>query len=137
MRFHRGVFFWRTPARSAWLSVTSLGFSIGAATHAADILAPGWRPYASAPLPIELFWTSLIAVDVAIIVLLVLRPRAGLIAALLLMVTDVSVNSYAALAVYPGRWWWPALWMQGAFLLWIALTAPWLLARLGRERGEA
>lgn len=71
-------------------------FSIGAVTHALDFLRLGWRPYQGPPILLEAFWTSLVVLDLAVVVLLVSGARrAGIVLALAVMVCDVFANNYA------------------------------------------
>ncbi len=80
----------RNRAREA-LSIYMLSFGAGALNHARDFLAFGVRPYGMAPLPVELFWTSLVVLDRAVVALLVMRRRrAGLALAVTVMIVDVA-----------------------------------------------
>lgn len=78
------------------LAIYSVCFAIGAFNHARDFLAYGWRPYAWAPVPLEMFWSSLIIFDCLAVMLLGLRIRKhGLILAAVIMTLDVTANTYA------------------------------------------
>lgn len=71
-------------------------FGIGAFNHARDFLAYGWRPYSWGPTVLEIFWTSLILLDLLIIALLLSRfKRSGLLLAGAIMIADVVANTYA------------------------------------------
>lgn len=71
-------------------------FALGALSHALDFLTGGWRPYDIAPLPIEVFWSSLVAIDLVIMAILLFDyRRLGGSLALAVMLTDVAVNTYA------------------------------------------
>lgn len=118
------------------------GFAVGTLTHARDVLLYGWAPERGAPLPVELYWTSLTVVDALTILLLFVRPRLGLWLAIAVMVSDVAVNSYAALTFFKGQFSLPALGVQVAFLLFLLVTAPWLMSGgdssgFNRRRGNA
>ena len=55
----------------------------------------GWLPYHNAPLPLNFFWTALVALDLMAAVLLLMRPDVGLIMSMVLMCADVAVNAWA------------------------------------------
>jgi hypothetical protein len=65
-------------------------FAIGTATHLNSILHGWWLP--NHPL-LNAYWASLALLDPLAILLLIRSPRLGLLLALLLMLTDVGVNS--------------------------------------------
>jgi len=89
------------PSRARWpLAVYILCFSIGALNHGGDFLRSGWRPYGWGSIPLELFWTSLIAFDLTVIGLLLSgRRRLGLSLAAIIMTLDVAANTYALLGL--------------------------------------
>ena len=88
------------PTKHVVVAAYALCFALGALSHAKDFLVYGWRPYELAPLPIEVFWSSLILVDLAIIsVLLSKYQRVGVFLALSVMLADVSVNTYATIVL--------------------------------------
>ena len=89
------------PNRSRWaLAIYVIGFAIGALSHGRDFMVFGWRPYAWGPLPLEIFWTCLIALDAAVVGLLLSgRRRLGLSVAAAIMTVDVAANTYAMLAL--------------------------------------
>lgn len=71
-------------------------FTIGVLSHGHDFLTYGWRPYRWGSIPLEMFWTSLILLDVSVVALLLIgRRRSGLLAAFTIMILDVAANSYA------------------------------------------
>lgn len=71
-------------------------FTIGVLSHGHDFLTYGWRPYRWGSMPLEVFWTSLILLDVSVIALLLIGwRRSGLLAAFTIMILDVAANSYA------------------------------------------
>ncbi len=79
------------------LGVLIGGFSIGTFNHARDFWMLGWRPYSGVPLQLEVFWTSLVVLDLAAVALLSLgKRRAGLNLAMAIMIVDVSANAYAS-----------------------------------------
>ncbi len=56
------------------------------------IIHRGWLP---GPPLINAYWASLTALDPLAVILLIHSPRAGLILALAIMLTDVAINSVA------------------------------------------
>jgi hypothetical protein len=64
--------------------------------HAADVLHGGWLPYHFAPLPINVFWTSLVLWDALSAALLWRWPRLGLPFGVVVMLIDVGVNGWWA-----------------------------------------
>ena len=85
------------PAVVGALAVYVTCFTVGTLSHARDFLVAGWRPYRSGVLPLDAFWTSLVGLDAAVVgQLLAGFRRAGLLAALAVMVADVAANAYAS-----------------------------------------
>jgi hypothetical protein len=85
------------PKRTRWaLALYVACFCVGASNHAYDFLRFGWRPYRWGSIPLEIFWTSLIALDLLVVGFLVAgRRRSGLILAAVVMTSDVAANAYA------------------------------------------
>ena len=87
----------RTPAPLAvrlTIAVYILAFAIGASTHALDFVRHWPRPYRGVPWPVELFWSALLPLDLAVVALLAGgRRRAGLGLAVAVMVADVAINT--------------------------------------------
>ena len=79
------------------LLIYIVAFAIGTTTHLDSILHGWWFP--RHPL-LNAYWTSLALVDPLTIILLLRAPRLGLPLALVVMVTDVAINSVAG---PPGR----------------------------------
>jgi hypothetical protein len=115
-----------------WLrAFQAICFVAGGLSHARDMWHGGWLPYGWAPLPLNLFWTSLLAWDLLAAGLLLWRPRAGVVLALLIMVADVVVNSFWTASVGPLGWEENLpLQLQTLFLGFVAGAAPliWLAA---------
>ena len=122
----------RTPSAFA-LGVLLLGFAWGTFTHASDFVAYGWMPYRMAGPAMNGFWNALVFLD-AIVLALLLSPfrRMALVAAALLMVADVGVNSYAAFALELEGFG-PAVAIQSAFLGFIIGALPFLWPRMECE----
>ena len=95
--------------------------AVGTTTHALTLLRYGWAwDYGGVPVWVARFWTSLVAVDPAVVALLFIRPAIGVWATVALMVADVSINVWV-IASYGGT-----LWMvltQAVFLLFVLATA--------------
>lgn len=75
-------------ARVVWV----LGFLVGTVSHVVDLASAGAETYAGYPGPIRLFWLSLTLLDPAVIALVLLRRRAGVMLGVAVMVADVAVN---------------------------------------------
>jgi hypothetical protein len=101
-------------------------FCVGAFSHARDFASSGWRPYAASPAILEVYWTSLLFLDLLVVALLLLRSmRVGLLLAISVMITDVAANAYASFWLgIPGFD--TGLPLQAAFLGFILGSAPFL-----------
>jgi hypothetical protein len=73
-------------------SLCFLGACLG---HAIQVWQGGWLPYRFAPLPLNAYWTALTFLDPLAAVLLLWRPRIGLILALFIIASDVAINYLA------------------------------------------
>jgi len=71
-----------------------LGFLAGTVSHVLDIWHGGFMPYTSSPLPFNVYWSSLTFFDPLAIILLFYFPYAGMVMAVLIMVSDIAVNLY-------------------------------------------
>ena len=95
-------------------------FTIGVLSHGRDFLTHGWRPYRWGSIPLEMFWTSLILLDVSVVALLLVGwRRSGLLAAFAIMTLDVAANSYGLFGMGIQAFA-PKLVMQTAFLGFVA-----------------
>ena len=103
--------------------IWTICFLVGASTHAVDIGYYGWLPYTFMPLPFNIYWTLLLPLDLLAATLLWIWRKAAIVLAILIMVSDVAVNCYAAFWVMDD---WPIapLVIQTAFLLFVLATAP-------------
>jgi len=72
------------------LLVYAIAFLIGTSTHLAGILRGLWFPHH--PL-LNAYWTCLLFLDPLTVVLLVRTPKAGVLLALIIMLSDVLINS--------------------------------------------
>jgi hypothetical protein len=123
--------------RLRWLyAVCLLGAGLN---HVRDILQGGWLPYRGAPLTLNWYWTSLAVLDLAAAVLLLRRPRTGLVLTAAIIVSDVAVNTYGQWGLgYRGWYFTVSLQLQTLFLglLVGSLPVAWRGARPG-EPGVA
>jgi hypothetical protein len=103
----------------------ALCFMVAGLGHVADIWSEGWMPYVEAPDALNFYWTSLAAADFSAVVLLLARPRVGLALAILIMVSDVLINSYATYAIHVLAPDWP-LQLQSLFLGLVLGGTPYL-----------
>ncbi len=103
-----------------------LAFTGASYNHIADLARHGLFPYTSlfgVPPALNIYWTSLTLLDPLAILLLFLRPRAGCLFYLLIMLTDVPINIYANMVYWEQPLFEsPGLIMQIAFLLFLLLT---------------
>jgi len=104
-------------------------FGYGAITHAADFVQIGWLPYRAGLPVMNLFWNLLVVLDAAVVALLLARwRRCGLLLALLVMILDVAINSYAWYGLGMGGMG-TALQLQSMFLGFILGSLPFLWPR--------
>ena len=104
----------------------AIPFLAAASLHARDIAVGGFLPYDFAPLPMNVFWTALLPLDLAVPLLLFLRKlRAALVLGLAIMVCDVAINAYAMLG-FGWNEFAPSLAMQSGFLGYLIGVAPFL-----------
>ncbi|MDR6866581.1 hypothetical protein J2Y69_001174 [Microbacterium resistens] len=78
--------------RSAVQVVWIAGFLIGTASHILDLIAGGTDTYGGFPPALRAFWLSLTVLDPLTALLVLLRKRAGIILAIVVMLTDIAVN---------------------------------------------
>lgn len=74
------------------LAFCLLGAGLG---HVIQLWQGGWLPYRFAPLSLNAYWTALTFLDPIAAILLLWRPRIGLILALLIIISDVAINFFA------------------------------------------
>ena len=124
-----------TSAQRVLPTFMALCLTLAGLGHWHDIATAGWRlAYAPAPLALNIYWSSLAVADIAAAVLLLLRRRTGLVFTLVILVSDVAINSYATyqLHLLEGGW---ALQLQSLFLGLVlgSLPALWPHARPPRS----
>ncbi|MBP1240352.1 hypothetical protein ABID92_002050 [Frigoribacterium sp. PvP120] len=116
------------PHRAArllrWLWIA--GFAVGTTTHVTDLVVGGADVYADFHPALRAFWVSLTLWDPLVIVLLLLRRRAGVVLGLVVILTDIAVN-WSVIAVVGGIPVWGAV-NQTAFAA-LLLASARLLAR--------
>nr|WP_315476670.1 hypothetical protein [uncultured Undibacterium sp.] len=84
-----------TTSERTILLLLSLCLAAGGSTHVIDIARGGFLPYNDYPLPLNMFWTSLVALDFIAVFLLWKNRNAGVLLTTAIMCADVAVNSYA------------------------------------------
>jgi hypothetical protein len=91
------------PARalSAVRALWVVGFVVGTTTHAVDLVVGGSNVYSDFPLGVRLFWVALTLLDPAVVVLIVLRRRSGIVLGSAVIIADIVVN-WTAFAVVGG-----------------------------------
>ena len=128
---------WRDYPRAVKVLFASyaLCFLWGTYNHVVDLRHGGFLPYTYAPLPINVYWTSLTLLDPLAALLLFLLPYHGMVLAVLIMVSDIAVNLYAAYVLFPGAMMpdTPLL-SQIAFGLFLFVTVPIAWKRLRKAR---
>ena len=72
--------------------VSIAGFVIGTTTHVFDLVIGGVNIYEPLPMAVRIFWISLTLFDPLVVVLLVLRRRAGIVFGLAVILVDIVVN---------------------------------------------
>ncbi|HVX13603.1 MAG TPA: hypothetical protein VHC22_20635 [Pirellulales bacterium] len=106
--------------------------------HANDIVQGDWFPYRHAPLSMNVYWTSLVALDPLAAVLLWLKPRVGLAVTLAIMVSDVAVNSYGVHGLdYHGWYACGSLQLQAMFLRFVVGSLPFVWPNGNRSNAES
>lgn len=114
------------------------GFLYGTRNHIVDILHDGFLGYTYVPLPINIYWTALTFLDPAAVVLLILFPFAGMVLSVVIMATDIIINTSVTLYDYSrlGILSLDRLPLQIAFALFLFLTTPiaWRRIRTGTAR---
>jgi hypothetical protein len=104
---------------------------VGAASHIADLLRGGLRPYPWAPGWLNLFWSSLAVLDSLAALLLVRGRRAGVDLSCAIMAADLAANWYAVYGVqHSGFLAQPGLQRLTAFALFLFATGPFVRPRL-------
>jgi hypothetical protein len=101
-----------------------LGFAIGTTTHILDLILGGAAAYAGFPDLVRLFWVSLTVLDPLVIVLVLLRRRAGIYLGIGVIVVDIVVN-WTVLLTLGGISWWGVI-SQTLFAVFLGVSAPHL-----------
>jgi len=127
--FYRSLFDFRIkqlhPVRF-FFAVYIFGFAYGTRNHIVDILPDGWLGYDFVPFPINLYWTLLTFFDPLAILLLLLSPLAGIILSVLIMASDIAINTGVTVYFYyqTGMLTFDRLPLQIAFGIFVFLTSP-------------
>lgn len=72
------------------------GFLLGACAHIRDIIWRGFPPYTDVPLAINVYWTSLIVLDLLVASCLLVQRRLAALLAVAVMASDILVDVYEA-----------------------------------------
>ena len=111
-------------------------FVVGTCTHVENTLRAGAVPLPLQPLAFNVYWTSLTLLDPLAALLLVVRPRLGLVLGAAIMASDVSVNAYAFRPRGALRLEWP-FWLQVAFATFVLAATPYIWRRVRVRRPAA
>jgi hypothetical protein len=105
-------------------AILAAGLAAAGAMHVVVLLERGPVGSSDQPLVFNVFWTSLAVADPLGALLLNVRPRAGIVVTLAIMIADVSVNlpAFGHLGPFsPANW---RLWVQIGFALFAMVAAP-------------
>ncbi|MEM9053862.1 MAG: hypothetical protein AAGB16_00935 [Pseudomonadota bacterium] len=118
-----------------WVSVVL--FLLGAAIHAFDIAVGGWLPYTYVPDWINAYWTALLPLDLAAAIMMWRRMKLGIILALLIMISDVWINTLAHAILGGGSIFWGYI-IQVMFLgFLLAFVGPyWAMTQKDRKNAD-
>ncbi len=83
----------------AILGIYSAGFLVGTSTHVLGIVQDGLLAHRG-PLWLNIYWDLLTLLDPLTVLLLWTRIKLGVGLSVLVMVTDISVNTYAYISGY-------------------------------------
>ena len=123
--------------RSIWAAC----LLVGAANHVRILLRHGlFWDYHGAAWPSALYWSSLTVADPLVAVLLFVRPKAGIVATIFLIATNVAHNLavtayHAPAGEFLARAANPFMIAQILFLLFVAATAPLAWRDVARGAG--
>jgi hypothetical protein len=108
-----------------------IGFAEGTAAHVRDLVRGGIHAYASFQVPLQVFFVSLVVLDLLVVVLVAFARRAGVWLAAGVMALDIAANwigNWPALQADPVRLLRPTgLLPITLFGLFVLLTSPFLL----------
>ena len=127
---------YRAVRQDSVLAIYVFAFTVGTISHVVDILRSGFLPHNRYHWSLNLFWTSLTFLDPLAIVLLLLRAKAGILLAGLIMFLDVAVNLAAGVHEYlaTGRFRMWGLYTQVPFAVFILATASSLWSAFGADQ---
>jgi membrane protein HdeD len=105
-------------------AILAAGLAAGGSMHVVMLIERGPIAASGQPLAFNVFWTSLAVADPLGALLLNVRPRAGILVTLTIMIADVSINLPASthLGLFsPASW---RLWVQTGYALFAMVAAP-------------
>lgn len=114
------------------VALYSFGFLYGTKNHLVDIQQDGFLGYTYVPWPINLYWTLLTFADPLTVFLLLSFPLWGLKLAVLIMASDILINSSVTFYFYQqtGIWGDGRLGLQVAFGIFVFTTYPYLRRKI-------
>lgn len=133
---NKSIYLWKTKPRMirGFLIFYAICFLIGSLQHGMDIFQGGLFPYTSVPRLLNIYLTSLVAVDLMIAILVLIRPIAGLMLAMLIMASDLFVDFYAS------YFYWNTSIMTNTrlqllvgFGCFVFISAPWLMKEIKKK----
>ena len=109
------------------------GLAAGTCSHVENLVRLGLIPLPDQPLAFNFFWTSLTLLDPLGALLLIVRPRVGILLTVAIMTADVTVNTIAF--GQHGMSWAnnSFLYCQTAYGLFALATAPYVWRGAGRS----
>ena len=115
-----------SPKARVLLAVYFVAFIVGALSHAIDFYGE-FPPYGQYPVPLQIFWSSLLPIDIALAVMIFVATRPVLLFAPLLMLADVIANTYATYNFWHTTFARnPGLWFQVAYFIYAVVASPLL-----------
>lgn len=104
-------------------TIMIVALATGTTTHVALVWRWGLIADTSQPPAFNYYWAALTLLDPLAALFLLLAPRAGLILTIAIMISDVSINFFAARLDGGGFPW--SFWWQSGFALFVLAAAPW------------
>ena len=84
------------------LVIWSVGFLIGTYTHTNHLVTHGLLHH-KAPIALSVYWDTLTLLDPLTAALLWCKPKIGILLAVSIMASDISINTYHYLSGYAGQ----------------------------------
>jgi hypothetical protein len=118
-------------------AVYLVGFAYGTRNHIMDIIADGLMGYDFVSFPINLYWTLLTIFDPLAILLLLSFPFAGILLSILIMASDIAINTGVTIYFYyqTGILSLDRLPLQIAFGIFVLVTSPFAWRIIRKTQG--